>query len=56
VEHSGAADKSLVVVGPRLNHPGLLLSPRADAECWPLVADWIARRSLPVPVPAGIAT
>lgn len=30
------------VVGPCLDHPGLLLDAGAEAECWPLVARWIA--------------
>jgi pimeloyl-ACP methyl ester carboxylesterase len=38
----GAEPATFAVVGPRLDHPGLLLDARADAECWPLVARWIA--------------
>jgi len=37
----GAA-ATFAAVGPRLDHPGLLLDPRADEECWPLLAHWIA--------------
>jgi pimeloyl-ACP methyl ester carboxylesterase len=33
---------TFAAVGPRLSHPGLLLDPRADEECWPLLARWIA--------------
>ena len=43
---------TFAVAGPHLDHPGLLLDPKADAECWPLVAQWItwlepARRVTP---------
>jgi pimeloyl-ACP methyl ester carboxylesterase len=40
-ERIGAA-ATFASVGPRLDHPGLLLDPRADEECWPLLARWIA--------------
>lgn len=36
------ADGYDAVGGPTLNHAGLVLDPRADEECWPLVAEWIA--------------
>jgi pimeloyl-ACP methyl ester carboxylesterase len=38
----GTTPATFAVVGPRLGHPGLLLDPRADEECWPLLARWIA--------------
>lgn len=41
-ERVGAVPGTYATVGPQLDHPGLLLDPRADAECWPLVAQWIA--------------
>ena len=41
-ERVGVVPATCAVVGPQLDHPGLLLDPRADAECWPLVAQWIA--------------
>jgi pimeloyl-ACP methyl ester carboxylesterase len=36
------ATATFAAVGPRLDHPGLLLNPRADDQCWPLLARWIA--------------
>lgn len=55
-EACGALAKRLraatfAVVGPRLGHSGLVLDPRADVECWPLIARWIAA----LPVSAGHA-
>jgi pimeloyl-ACP methyl ester carboxylesterase len=43
-------------VGPRLDHPGLLLDPRADQECWPLLARWIAALSATARPPARRAS
>ena len=37
--------KTFVVVGPDLDHRGLVIDPRADEHCWPLIADWIAQRA-----------
>jgi len=55
VERAGAASKTFVVVGPGLDHRGLLLDARADEQCWPLVADWIARLPSPARPPAWMA-
>jgi oxygen-independent coproporphyrinogen-3 oxidase len=33
--------KELAVVGPGLDHRGMLVSPRAREECWPRVAVWL---------------
>jgi pimeloyl-ACP methyl ester carboxylesterase len=54
-ERAGTAVKQLAVVGPGLSHRGLLLDARADAQCWPLVADWIARRTAPAAPHLGMA-
>ncbi len=55
IELAGAEPKSFVVVGPGLDHRGLLLDARADEQCWPLVADWIARLPSPARPPARMA-
>jgi pimeloyl-ACP methyl ester carboxylesterase len=47
-QRAGAIPAIFSVVGPDLGHPGLLLDPRADRECWPLVSHWIA--ALPAPL------
>ncbi|MGE5759561.1 MAG: alpha/beta fold hydrolase [Gemmatimonadota bacterium] len=48
----GDPPATFAVAGPQLGHSGLLLDPKADTECWPLVARWIgalepARRATP---------
>ena len=40
-EQVGATRKQFVVAGPRLNHSGLLIDPKARDRCWPAVADWL---------------
>ena len=40
-EQAGATRKQFVVAGPRLNHSGLLIDPKARDRCWPAVADWL---------------
>jgi pimeloyl-ACP methyl ester carboxylesterase len=51
----GAA-ATFAVVGPRLDHPGLLLDPRADEECWPLLSRWIAALPATAPPPTRRAS
>lgn len=41
----GGAHMTFVVVRPNLDHRGLLLDPRANEHCWPVLADWIAQRA-----------
>lgn len=41
VNRMGGDAKTFAVA--RLDHRGLLLDPRADGQCWPLLADWLAR-------------
>jgi pimeloyl-ACP methyl ester carboxylesterase len=41
VDQVGGDAKTFAVVGPALDHRGLLLDPRADEQCWPLAAEWI---------------
>jgi pimeloyl-ACP methyl ester carboxylesterase len=55
IERAGADSKAYVVAGPGLDHRGLLLDARADEQCWPLVADWIARLPSPARPPARMA-
>lgn len=52
VDRIGAASATLAVVGPHLDHPGLLLDSQADAQCWPLVARWLG--ALPAPQRTGV--
>ncbi len=44
-ERLGGPRTTFAVVGPDLDHRGLLLDARADERCWPLIADWIARQA-----------
>jgi oxygen-independent coproporphyrinogen-3 oxidase len=55
IERAGAEPKRFVVAGPGLDHRGLLLDARADEQCWPLVADWIARLPVAARPPARMA-
>lgn len=45
VTRLGGALTTFVVV-PDLDHRGLVLDPHADERCWPVIADWIAERSV----------
>lgn len=45
LDHMGGEAKTFAVAGPDLDHAGLLLDPRADEQCWPLVADWIGQHA-----------
>jgi pimeloyl-ACP methyl ester carboxylesterase len=49
---AGATPAIFSIVGPGLDHPGLLLDPRADQECWPLLSHWIAALPAPAHRPA----
>jgi fermentation-respiration switch protein FrsA (DUF1100 family) len=44
VSRLGGTATTFAVVGPDLDHRGLVIDPRADEHCWPLIADWIAQR------------
>jgi pimeloyl-ACP methyl ester carboxylesterase len=41
VDRMGAARKELAVVGPDLDHRGMLVDPHARERCWPKVSDWL---------------
>ncbi|HEX9611861.1 MAG TPA: alpha/beta fold hydrolase [Gemmatimonadales bacterium] len=43
VERVGATTKELLICGPRLDHVGLVLGPRAPGACWPRVVAWLQR-------------
>lgn len=49
VEQVSSDTREFSVVGPALGHGGLLLDPRADEECWPLLSEWVER------TPAAVA-
>lgn len=55
LDRVGGTEKTLAVVGPTLTHAGLLLDPRADEECWPLVAEWIAHHASMARPPVRVA-
>jgi pimeloyl-ACP methyl ester carboxylesterase len=42
VSRLGGTATTFAVARPDLDHRGLLIDPRADEHCWPLIADWIA--------------
>jgi pimeloyl-ACP methyl ester carboxylesterase len=50
-QRAGSTPAIFSVVGPGLDHAGLLLDRRADQECWPLLSHWIA--ALPATARAG---
>ena len=55
LDRVGGTERTFALSGPDLSHAGLALDPRADEECWPLVAEWIAHHASRVRPPVPVA-